>query len=39
MDDPLIVQDKKILFGSDHIAAKGYLAKWRQNAVQKFLEA
>ena len=39
MDDPLIVQDKKILFGPDHIAAKGYLAKWRQNAVQKFLEA
>jgi hypothetical protein len=30
---------QKILFGSDRIAAKGYLAKWRQNAVQKFLKA
>jgi hypothetical protein len=38
MDDPLVIQDKKILFGRDRTAARGYLARWRQNAVQKFLK-
>jgi hypothetical protein len=39
MDDPFVIQDKKILFGLDRTAARGYFARWRQNAVQKFLEA
>jgi hypothetical protein len=38
MDDPLVIQNKKILFGLDRTAAKGYLARWKQNAVQKFLK-
>ena len=39
MDDPLVIQNKKILFGPDRTAAKGYFARQRQNAVQKFLKA
>ena len=39
MDDPLVIQDKKILFGPDRTAAREYLARWKQNAVQKFLKA
>ena len=38
INNPLVIQDKKILFGPDRTAAKGYLARWKQNAVQKFLE-
>jgi hypothetical protein len=39
MDDPLVIQDKKIFFSPDRTVAREYLARWRQNAVQKFLKA
>jgi hypothetical protein len=39
IDNPLVIQDKKIFFGPDRTVARGYLARWKQNAVQKFLKA
>jgi hypothetical protein len=29
MNDFLVIQDKKIFFSPDRIAARGYLARWR----------